>query len=103
MEDILKHGAYTLDVFTEDENPVSILQDWEPCRKPKVPWVRETTLEEDMIELKKKYKNTYNEILVQHMIDSLIIFNHNRKNIGEHYPISSVPIELPDQPVTLTS
>ncbi len=101
MEEIYRHGGYIDEVFEKDKS-VNILKDFEKCRKPKVPWVRETTLEEDMINLKKKWKNSFNEILVQHMIDSLIIFNHNRKNLGDNYPVESVEIHLPGE-VTLTS
>jgi hypothetical protein len=39
------------------------------------------TLDDDLLELKKKWLGTQDEVLVQHMIDSLIIFNHNRKSL----------------------
>lgn len=113
MKEIYKEGEYKLDIIDESEKPKDLfetVQAWNEgncvnmsfAKRPH--FGRDTSLEEDMIELKKKYKNTPNEVLVQHMIDSLIIFNHNRKNIGDKYPTKqpTVNIELPDV-VTLTS
>jgi hypothetical protein len=51
---------------------------------------RYTTFDEDLLELKKKWHCRREEVLVQHMIDSLIIFNHNRANIN-HYPTHYSP------------
>lgn len=44
-------------------------------------FIRNTTLDEDIQALMEKWYGTPNDILVQHMYDSLVIFNHNRKNI----------------------
>jgi hypothetical protein len=52
------------------------------------------SLDEDLLELKKKWLNTKNEVLVQHMIDSLIIFNHNRKNFSQFPTIQKNVKEL---------
>lgn len=48
-------------------------------RNPK--FGRDSTFDEDILSLIKKWKGTKMEVFVRHMIDSLIIFNHNREQL----------------------
>lgn len=40
------------------------------------------TLDEDINDLRKKWRGEPNEVLVEHMYSSLKIFNHDRKQLG---------------------
>lgn len=42
---------------------------------------RDSTLDEDILSLIKKWRGKPQETLVRHMVDSLIIFNHNRNQV----------------------
>lgn len=47
--------------------------------KPK--FGRDSTFDEDILSLVKKYKGKPQEVLIRHMVDSLILFNHNRAQV----------------------
>lgn len=60
-------------------------EEYKPCfgskfsKGPK--FGRDSTFDEDILTLIKKFKGKPQEILVRHMIDSLILFNHNRAQV----------------------
>ena len=44
---------------------------------------RVSSFDEDIKELLKKYKGTVFEVFTRHMVDSLILFNHNRNQVED--------------------
>ena len=50
-------------------------------RKPR--FGRDASFDQDIINLIKKYKGTIYEVYVRHMVDSLILFNHNRNQVED--------------------
>lgn len=90
MKEIFRYGHYTLETFDENDEPEDLFKEQISyiegnlvnlsfAKKPN--FGRYPTFEEDLLEFRKKWSGKPQEILIQHMIDSLIIFNHNMENL----------------------
>jgi hypothetical protein len=76
-EDILKAAQKI-----KEAEPINIFGDgFYKREKNRYAFTRTTNLEQDIIGLRDKWFGTDQEVLVQHMIDSLIIFLHNKDNL----------------------
>lgn len=69
-----------VDIFGKEEELQGNRLNFNFTKKPA--FGRYPTLVEDLIDLRTKWRGKPNEVLVQHMIDSLIIFNYNRKHVN---------------------
>lgn len=62
-----------------EELSVDIFEECGPFKKPQ--FGKTVTFGDELEALKKKYKNTQYRVYVQHMIDSLVVFTHNMKDL----------------------
>lgn len=67
--------------ISELENSCDLLDGYSKGFSHKPKFGRDFSFDEDIQSLIKKWKGTPHEVLIRHMVDSLILFNHNRNQI----------------------